>query len=91
MIEYGKLINGILQPAPNKIKTDEGTIYNPPGETLQSLGYLPLHYTDVPEVDEDHYLSCSWSEINNELVQEWHINEAQPTVEDILNVLMGEE
>jgi hypothetical protein len=45
----------------------------------------------VPEVDEDHYLSCSWSEINNELVQEWHINEAQPTVEDILNVLMGEE
>lgn len=91
MVEYGKLINGILQPAPKKIKTNEGIVYNPSYEMIQPLGYLPLHYTDAPEVDEDHYLSCSWSEINNELVQEWHINEAQPTIEDILNVLMGEE
>ena len=51
MMRYGKLIDGALQYAPNKIKNGDSIIYNPTAETLTALGYLPVIVTDAPQTE----------------------------------------
>lgn len=90
MIKYGKLINGLIEFAPNKIKDKENIIYNPSYEMLQSLGYLPIKFTEAPITDDSHSAVCVWSEIDNEIIQNWNIIEAEPPVEYLFNILIGE-
>ena len=86
---YGKLIDGVMQFAPKTIKQGDSITYNPTGDMLIPLGYLPVRFTDAPETDEQHYAVCTWAEIDGEIVQQWRIEEAEPTTEEILNILLG--
>lgn len=86
---YGKLIDGALQLAPKKIKQGDSITYNPTGEMLIPLGYLPVRFTDAPETEPGYVAVCEWEEIDGTIVQQWRIEEAEPTTEEILNILLG--
>lgn len=88
---YGKLIDGVLVSAPKKIKHGDSITYNPPEEMLLPLGYLPVIFTDPPEVEQGYEAVCTWAEIDGEIVQEWEVVVAEPTAEDIINILLGGE
>lgn len=90
-MRYGKLIDGMLHFAPRKIKDGDSTTYNPTGEMLEELGYLPVTFTDPPETEPGYYAVSEWAEEDGEIVQRWHIEEAEPTDEEILSILLGGE
>ena len=88
---YAKLIDGVIEIAPRKIKSGDSTTYNPTEETLLSLGYLPVRLTDAPETDTHHIAISTWTQTDTEIVQGWRIEEQDPTDEEILSILLGGE
>lgn len=88
---YAKLIDGMLHFAPRKIKNGDSTTYNPTGEMLEELGYLPVTFTDPPETEPGYYAVSEWEEVDGTIVQRWHVEEAEPTDEEILSILLGGE
>jgi len=70
-MKYAKLINDNLQYAPNKIILDDAVVYNPSGEMLIDLGYLPVIYTDPPTTPDNYVLRSEWIEQNDAIVQTW--------------------
>lgn len=90
-MRYAKLINGVLQYAPKKIKDGNSTTYNPTGEMLEALGYKPVRFTDPPETEPGYYSVCDWAEEDGEIVQRWRIEKAEPTDSEILEILLGGE
>lgn len=86
---YAKLIDGALVLAPKKIKNGNSITYNPSAEMLLPLGYLPVRFTDAPETDIKHIPVCAWTQTDTEIVQQWHIETAEPTETEILSILLG--
>ena len=68
---FGKLINGLLQMAPRKIRYNGCWIYNPPAEILLALGYKPVVYTDPPDPDPGYVLVFNWVETEDQITQHW--------------------
>lgn len=92
---YAKLINGTLRSAPKKVDYNGKTIFNPPGDILQALGYYPVTYTDPPDdaTVGQHYES-SWSQGETEILQVWSLvdDPAVPeelTAEEALAIITG--
>ena len=90
-MRYGKLIDGALQYAPNKIKDGNSITYNPTPETLTALGYLPVIVTDAPQTETGYQAVGEWVIENNQIVLKWHIEEAEATAEEIVEILTGEK
>ena len=90
MTKYAKLINGVIVFAPRKIKNGDSITYNPTAEMLLPLGYLPVRFTDAPETEVGYEAVCTWEQTDTEIIQQWHIEEAEPTAEEALAILMGE-
>lgn len=72
---YAKLMNGRPSYAPHRLMIGDKWVYNPTGEQLMELGYLPVIFSDPPETDEKHYAVCSWAEEDGHIVQSWTIEE----------------
>lgn len=89
-MKYAKLIEGEIYFAPRKIKHGDSITYNPTAEMLLPLGYLPVRFTDAPETDIKHIPVCTWTQTDTEIIQQWHIEEAEISAEDALAILMGE-
>lgn len=89
-MRYGKLIDGAVKYAPNKIKDGDSITYNPTVETLTALGYMPVIVTDAPHTETGFQAVGEWVIENNQIVLKWHIEEAEPTAEEVLNILTGE-
>lgn len=69
---YGKIINDTLSIAPRAVTVGQ-THYNPaPLQWLAENGYKPVRYTDAPE-QEGYYAVPSWTETEDEIVQEWEL------------------
>lgn len=49
-MEYAKLENGYLIPAPGEVRQDGMFIMNPGLEILGPMGYKPVEYTERPEI-----------------------------------------
>lgn len=49
-MQYAKLENGYLIPAPGEVRQDGMVIMNPGPEILGPMGYKPVEYTERPEV-----------------------------------------
>ena len=69
---YGKLIGGKLIEAPNVLNKDGKQYINPPKELYLEYGYLPLEYTNIPDIKLGYHLVQSWINVNNTLVQRWN-------------------
>lgn len=66
----GKLIDGKLVLAGNRIETEIGTITNPTNDMLWGLGYNEVIYTDKPKYDEE----------NEKLVETYTKNEKETKI-----------
>ncbi len=73
---YGRIVDGVFEYAPRKIHLGRKTIYNPKPEHLLAAGYLPLVFTEAPEVDEHHVAVCKWEQVEDKIVQSWEIQDA---------------
>lgn len=49
-MQYAKLENGQLIPAPGEVRQDGMVIMNPGPEILGPMGYKPVEYTERPEI-----------------------------------------
>lgn len=72
-MQYGKLINGNIVPAPNPLHVNRGMIYNPSGYIYESVGYKPIVDTPVPEPEEgtEVYYTSHWEEQDGKIVRVW--------------------
>lgn len=69
--KYGKLENGALVYAPNKLVIGTEQVFNAPAKTYKEQGYLPIVNTEPPEAEEDFYYSPVHIEIDGAIVQQW--------------------
>ncbi len=95
-IEYAKLQNGILIPAPATI-TDNGRVhYHPTAALYRAHGYKVVTYTDKPTEDEKHYAE-SWVEEADTIRQVWTETEppapeeAVPTMEERITAVEAKQ
>jgi len=93
---YAKLINNYPSYAPNPIRVGDNYVGNPPGSVYEADGYKPVRYTDPPtEPGEGYQWQESWSETDNEIMQDWVLVEVPISEEDALtryaNELTGAE
>ena len=89
-MRYGKLINGIIQYAPRKIRNGDTVTYNPLPEMLMEFGYFPVRLTDQPVPQQGYYANYHWEERNGEIVQVWEVieNPAQEESPDELLAML---
>lgn len=67
---FGKLVDGKLQYAPNPIKTDNGIIWSNEPEAHLEYGYKAIVLTERP-VKEGYYYGPSWIEHETTIEQGW--------------------
>lgn len=72
-MRYAKLVDNCPQYAPRKIRIDDTVVYNPPEETLLSLGYKPVVYAERPTVEVGYYAQVHWTETDNAIEQSWTV------------------
>lgn len=77
---YGKLVDGKLEYAPNRIK---GTVINNKGKEVAvqiinasadkylAQGWYPIVHTTQPEFTEDDYYRQIWTQQGNEILEGW--------------------
>lgn len=87
--KYGKLENGALRYAPNKLIIDTEQVFNAPAETYKAQGYLPIVKTDIPESEEGFYYSPIYTEQGGKIIQQWEKHEIPDaaTEADYINAL----
>lgn len=93
---YAKLENGSLKYPPKKVRHNGRTVFNPPAELLQELGYLPVVYTDAPmDAPEGQHYESSWVQGDAEITQVWSLvddpimPEPELSADEALNIIMG--
>lgn len=94
-MQYAKLENGQLIPAPGEVRQDGMVIMNPGPEILGPMGYKPVEYTERPEVstpgnelrevytDNGDRITVTWEEYTPEPAPE-------PSYEDQVVALIRE-
>ena len=72
-MQYGKLINGQIVPAPNPLHVNRGMVYNPSGYIYESVGYHPIVDTPMPEPEDgtEVYYASHWEEQDGQIVRVW--------------------
>ncbi len=88
-MRYAKLINNYPSYAPRKMRVGDTVVYNPLPEQLLADGYMPVVETEPPEVDEQHYAEPHWTEQNGEIVQTWTVEVAEPSADELLDIILG--
>ena len=90
---YAKLENGNLTFAPKSVIVGDKRIINPDGETLLSLGWLPVDMTEAPETEEGFYPVPHYEEQDGRIVRVWTVEqepEREPTSEERIAALEAE-
>lgn len=67
---YGTLVNGVLQYAPNPIKTDNGIIWTNNAAIYLEHGYKSIVHAERP-VKDGYYYSPAWVEHEETIEQVW--------------------
>lgn len=81
MAQYGKIVNGILQYAPNKITVEDSVIYNPKVEELQTLGYKIILQGEMPAYQQGYHTVTYYTETANSIVENYRL-EKDPESEE---------
>ncbi len=88
-MKYAKLINDYPSYAPRKLRVGDTVVYNPLPEQLLAAGYLPVVETEPPEVEDGYYAEPHWAVVDGEIVQSWTVEVAEPTADELLDIIMG--
>jgi hypothetical protein len=81
MKKFGKIENGVFIEAPNSIKDDKFTYFNPKDEIYLKHGYLPVIYSEFPAnfkstkfkqiyEDQGSTIIIGWEELPEESIEE---------------------
>ena len=89
-MKYAKLIDGVIEFAPRKIKHGDSITYNPPVEMLIERGYKPLIETPCPEAPSGYHYELSYLDEGEQIVYVWTLAEDEPTPDEILDILTGD-
>lgn len=89
---YAKLNNGTLIRAPKYLTIGDTNVWNASPADYLAQGWLPVVYTDPPEMD-GYYAESGWAVEDGHIVQEWVLIPI-PKDEDIddaeaLNIILG--
>lgn len=87
---YARLEDGALITAPHFLIIGNRKVWNAPGVEYAAQGWMPVILTDPPTTDRQHYAEPSWEIDGSQIIQVWTIVEAEPSPEDILDILVGE-
>lgn len=88
---YGKLVNNLVEFAPNPIFVEDKQIYNARGSLYEQLGYKEIIYTTPLEPMSGYRVVEDWSEVNDKIVQGWHYEEdSELAAEEALEIILGE-
>lgn len=80
---YGKLIDGVLEFAPNWLPGDGVNVWNPPEEMYLEQGWKPVVMTDPPgEPPEGYYYESGWEEQENDIMQIWTLAELPEEIDE---------
>lgn len=88
-MRYAKLINNYPSYAPRRLRIGSAWVYNPTNTQLLAEGYLPVVETEPPETDAQHYAEPHWTEQNGQIVQSWTVEVAEPTADELLDIITG--
>lgn len=88
---YGTLTEGVLTLAPKMITIGEYNVWNATEQQYRSLGYKPVQYAEPPEPPEGYDYEFAWEEDDDEIVQTYELVEHEPTADEILAIILGEE
>lgn len=82
---YGKINkNGTLTVAQKMLIIGGSEVWFPTDEQYREHGYLPVTLTNLPETEPGYVAVCEWEEIDGTIVQRWHVEEAEPTADELL-------
>ena len=77
---FGKLVGGVVEYAPDVIRVDGHDAISPSEEQLLAAGYKRVTER-APETDEKHYaVATGWTEAVTEIVRTYEVREVEPTV-----------
>lgn len=79
---FGKVINGILKPAPKKVDIDGLQIWNPSSDQYTEAGWKPVIFTDQPDPEAGYYYAAGWKETTKKITQTWTKTELPDEVSD---------
>lgn len=94
-MQYAKILEGQLIPAPDEVRQDGMVIMNPGAEILGPMGYKPVEYSERPEIstpgnelrevyaDNGDSITVTWEEYTPEPAPE-------PSYEDQVVALIRE-
>jgi hypothetical protein len=68
---FGKIINGELIKAPNKIKHKGRVYYNPKDDVYIDAGYYPIIETDIPEELYGKRYKVHYELVEGQIIQTW--------------------
>jgi len=91
---YGKIEDGILKFAPNKLYGDGVVVYNPPFDMYLSQGWKLVQYTEEPsDAPSGYYYKSGWDEEENIIIQTWELSPLPEDIsgEEAFNIIFGEE
>jgi len=71
-MKYGKLTEGRLEFAPNPLRLEDRTVFNPPADMLEAEGYKPIVFSEMPQAREGYYSAYNWAENSAEIYQDWY-------------------
>ena len=77
---YGKIINGKLTYAPNRIVLSGMQIFNPTAEHLMQAGYKPITETSIPEEPspEGQHYEALYTDSGDTITQSWVLVDDAP-------------
>lgn len=68
---YGRISDGSLQFAPNRLVVGAEQVFNAPADVYAAQGWLPIIRTECPEAEEGFYYSATYTEQDGTIVQQW--------------------
>ena len=88
-MRYAKLINNYPSYAPRRMIIGTNWVYNPTDAQLLAEGYLTVVETAPPAVEDGYYAIPHWEEVGGEIVQSWTVEVAEPSADELLDIIMG--
>lgn len=86
-MHYAKIVDGEIRFAPNKIKVNDSTIYNPPAEMLVEQGYKPVVKSEAPDAPDGYHYDLSFEDDGDKIIFVWTLIENELSPEEILEML----
>ena len=88
---YAKLENERLVYAPKFLIVGSLKVWNASESDYIAQGWYPVIRTDAPVTEDGYYAESYYEQEDKQIVQKWEIKVAEPSAEELLAIITGEE